>query len=418
MIQKGRIVKSDSGRRIRVDCLINAGGQGEAYCAVETNSGQKGVLKVFHKQFMNCNTIQRLRFLVEQHLAAVCPVLCAPTDMLSNRTTIGHYAPFAPGQPLEELLSSPNMKFMEGLQLAITLARAIGVMHKRQIAHGDLQALNLIINRVGSVIQLYVIDFDNFNAPGVPAPPMIGQNLYLAPELRKASASNRPAIPDVYTDRFAMGVLMHEIILLRHVAAGADSNENDFQKAMCSGRWVQDPAVADRPSENLGGYPVQVLNADLSRLFRSAMSCDPAERPSAEVWEMELVKAFKSVYSCPSCGGPCIVDVSKMVCPLCKKSFPALEMFVRPTRRMIKLVDGSTAIGRRDLGGSMKVSAHHAVFCRIGPETWLESYGINGTQRWNGSSWVKLSDRKPVLVQNGDELRLGDVEVQLNYIGN
>jgi hypothetical protein len=53
MIQKGRIIKSDSGRRIRVDGLIKPGGQGEAYWATEVNSGQKGVLKVFHKRFAN-----------------------------------------------------------------------------------------------------------------------------------------------------------------------------------------------------------------------------------------------------------------------------------------------------------------------------------------------------------------------------
>jgi DNA-binding helix-hairpin-helix protein with protein kinase domain len=286
-------------------------------------------------------------------------------------------------------------------------------MHKRQIAHGDLHAENLIIDHIGSVFQLHVIDFDNFNAPGVPRPPMVGQNLYLAPELRAALAKGKHAIPDLYTDRFALGVLMHEIILLRHVAAGADENEADFEKAMCSGRWLQDPAATDRPKGSSGGYPVEVLNADLGRLFRSALSLSPPKRPSPMDWESELGRAINSVYCCPYCGGPCLVDVSKVKCPLCDRAFPALIAVVN-RRTSIDLSGGATPIGRKDLGGSMKVSSRHAVFRRVGGETWIESFGSNGTYRWNGSGWTRLPDRKPVIVQSGDRLRIADVEVQLN----
>ncbi len=412
MIRKGRVVKSDSGRRIRVDGLLKAGGQGEAYWATEMNSGQKGVLKVFHKQFTNGDTLKRLRFLVKQDLSSACPVLCPPTDVLNQNGLVGHYAPMAPGQPLEEYLANPNGSFMEGLQLAITLAHALDVMHARQIAHGDLHAENLLVNHAGSVLQLRVIDLDNFNAPGVPIPPMLGQNLYLAPELRKALANRQAAIPNVYTDRFALGVLMSEIILLRHVAAGADGDEAAFQEAMCSGRWLHDPATTDRPSGNLGGYPAEVLNADLARLFRSALSLDPVNRPSPGAWKSELVKAFDSVCCCPKCGAPCIIDISKVTCPF-GHPFPHLTMTVATTRQVLSLVHGTTIIGRGELGGSPKVSERHAVFHRIGPETWLESQGRNGTYRWNGLGWSRLPDRKTMLVQGGDRLKFGDVEVLL-----
>jgi hypothetical protein len=61
----------------------------------------------------------------------------------------------------------------------------------------------------------------------------------------------------------------------------------------------------------------------------------------------------------------------------------------------------------------MKVSVLHAVFRRIGPETWIESLGGNGTCRWTGTAWVRLPEKRPVLVQQGDWLLLGDVQVQL-----
>ena len=414
MIQKGKIVKSDSGRRIRVDGLIKAGGQGEAYWATEVNSGQKGVLKVFHKRFANGDTVKRLRFLVDLDLQASCPVLCAPIDVLNKRDLVGHYTPLAEGQPLEEFLGNPNSTFIEEMQLAISLAHAINVLHSGNVAHGDLHAENLIINHVGGVFHLHVIDLDNFNAPGMPAPPCVGHNLYMAPELRAALAKGLPAHPTLKSDLYSLGVLMHEIILLCHPSAGNDDSEAAFQKAMCSGRWLMDPAASDRPKGALGGFPTTVLNADLARLFRSAVSIEEDHRPSADHWEMELGRAFNAIYCCPKCGGPCVIDVSKVACPLCGAPFPHLTLHIKSTGGAITLGNGSTPIGRAELGGSQKVSARHAVFRRVGPETWIESTGSNGSYRWNGSNWTRLPDRRSLLVQAGDRLRLGDVEVNVN----
>ena len=414
MIQPGKVVKLDSGRRIRVDGLIKTGGQGEAYLVTEVNSGQKGVLKVFHKRFANADTLKRLRFLVGQDLQSSCPVLYAPVDILNKRDMIGHYTPFADGHSLEEFLGNPNSTFIEEMQLAITLAHSVSVMHSHKIAHGDLHAENVIINRVGNVLKLYLIDLDNFNAPGVPPPACVGHNLYMAPELREALDKGQPARPTVDTDLFSLGVLMHEIILLRHPATGNDDTEAAFQKAMCSGRWLMDPASADSPRKHLGGYPSTVLNANLARLFRSAVSVDPMKRPTSDLWETELGKAFHAIYCCPGCGGPCVIDVSKVACPMCGGPFPSLALRVNERGGLINLSSGATVIGRMELGGSLKVSARHAVFRRVGPETWLESTGSNGTYRWNGADWVRLPDRKPMLVQAGDRLRLGDVEVNVN----
>ena len=346
-------------------------------------------------------------------LIADCPAIWPPTDIINKRDMMGHYAPFAPGESLEVFFANPDMTFLEGLGLAIPLAHAIGVMHARQIAHGDLRADNILVGRAGTVLRLFVIDLDNFNAPAVPPPPMVGDSLYMAPELRAALGASRPAMPNLYTDRFSLGVLMHETVLLIHVASGADASEADFQRAMCSGRWIQDPAAPDRPPGNPGGYPVEVLNADLARLFRSAMSLKLGERPSPDLWEGELTKAINSIYCCPACSGPCVVDVSKSACPLCRRPFPHLTLRLADGRK-IPLERGPVSVGRGDLGGSMKVSVLHAVFRRRGPETWIESHGSNGTCRWTGTAWVRLPDRKPVLVQEGDCLMLGDVQAQLD----
>lgn len=430
MIKKGNIVKSDSGRRIRIEDPIvkkewNAlnnkwddipaiGGQGQVFWATEMNSGERGVVKLFHKKFSNSDTIKRIKFLIDQDLQSACSAIFAPTDLLSVNGLVGHYTLQAKGETLEQLLTEGNFTFSEGMQLAVAVAHAVSVLNTKKIAHGDIRSDNLIINRAGSVFQLHVIDLDNFYAPRVPTPPCVGHNLYMAPELREALANKQPAIPTVQSDLYALGVLMHEIILLCHPSSGNDDNEADFQKAMCSGKWLLDPATASTSGGNIGGYPTTVLNADLARLFRAAVSIDPAKRPASDIWEAALLKAFNAIYCCPRCGAPCVIDVAKTTCPLCGCPFPYLTLQIKSCGNTLPLTSGATIVGRADLRGSMAVSTRHAVFRRVGPETWLESTGSNGSYRWSGSGWIKLPDRQPLLVQQGDRLKFADVEVQLN----
>ncbi len=116
---------------------------------------------------------------------------------------------------------------------------------------------------------------------------------------------------------------------------------------------------------------------------------------------------------CPKCGGPCVIDVSKISCPLCGSPFPHLTLQAIGSGIVIPLVNGATVVGRAELGNSMKVSVRHAIFRRNGPDTWIESIGSNGTYRWNDAGWSRLPDKEPRLVQSGDRLRLGDVEFHL-----
>jgi len=66
-----------------------------------------------------------------------------------------------------------------------------------------------------------------------------------------------------------------------------------------------------------------------------------------------------------------------------------------------------------DLGGAHKVSARHAVFHKIGPDTWMTAVGSNPTFRLAGGKWIQLTNNMKLLVQKGDKLRFADVEVDL-----
>ena len=97
MIKAGTKLKTDSGRRIRVERLISAGGQGTAYFVTDVRGGKKGVLKVFHKQFATKDTAKRVAHLIQQTFRSTCPALWTPTEPMKRGGVIGHYAPVAPG---------------------------------------------------------------------------------------------------------------------------------------------------------------------------------------------------------------------------------------------------------------------------------------------------------------------------------
>ncbi len=410
-VVKGGTVKLGSGRRVETGDFINSGGQGMTYHATEVNSGKRGVLKLFHKKFNNEDTRKRIRFIMKQNLKDDCPVIEPPLDILDTRETLGHYTPYVGEHSLEECLEKPSFGFGEGIQLALSLSHALSKMHGRKIAHGDLQSENIRMEKAGSAVRLHIIDLDNFTVPGIPHPPCVGHNLYMAPELREALANKRTALPSVETDLFSLGVLNHELLLLSHPSQGSDDSEADFHEAMTSGRWLMDPAGSCRENGQNGGYPPRVLNARLSSLFRRAFSRDPKERPCAESWKIELLRALDCIYSCPECGAPFLNDSSKTKCPLQGHPFPGLRLHVNGS--LIPLTNGAVVLGRNELGGSQKISVRHAVFRRVGVETTVESLGVNGTYRFNGSDWVRLPEKMPLLIRAGDRLRFGDAEAWL-----
>lgn len=408
-----KIIKLDSGRRTRLIRSLKVGGQGEAFESEIAHSGEKGVVKVFHPTFATADTAVRVRFLCGEQLLDASPVLCGPTDSITSGGIIGHFTPWVDGQPLEELLARPCWTLRGALLAALAFVHGLAVLEERSIAHGDIHAENILMHPDGSVVRLFLIDFDNFNAPGQPQPPMAGANLYLAPELRKSSTAGRPSLPDRQSDRFALGTALHELILGKHPAAGADGTPEEFERAVCTGRWHHDPAIRDRRAADPGGYPPAILNPGLARLFRRAFSLNRDERPAPAEWKVELELARNAVDQCGACSGQFLVDPSKTRCPICRKSFPIPRIKIKTSGRMLPLEAAATVIGRSDLRGSEKVSARHAVFRRLGPDLLVESHGSNGTYRWDGSNWVRLPEKNPVLLQIGDRLRLADAEVQI-----
>jgi serine/threonine protein kinase len=408
MINRGLEFQTCSLGKMTIGDKLAVGGQGTAYDAM-AKDGSKYVLKLYHPEFQTTDSRKRLEALIAQKFESESSTIVAPLELVTVSGAFGHVSMKAPGVSLEEMLTSGGFDMLDGIQMACALARSIGIIHNRGYAHGDIHANNVRIYRNG-VCRVYVFDFDNFAGKLLPIAPCLGQNLYMAPEIRTKGAS-----PSIEADRFSLAFVLHELITLRHPVP-SDATEDVFNEVMAKGKWLSDPACSttNRPE----GYPAGVLDTDLARLFRLGISDDPSARPTAQEWQDALFASMFKLYVCPSCTAPNIVDASKKRCAVCRTPYPTLQL--QGSFGLIRLDQSSVVLGRSQLGGANQISNRHAVIRRIGPEYRIEDCSANGIFRKTPSGWMRLPVTSKVecqaVLSAGDIIRFANVECIVNLI--
>jgi serine/threonine protein phosphatase PrpC len=164
--------------------------------------------------------------------------------------------PLYQGELLETRLARrPAMGLEEGRNIAITLARAAGALHRAGIIHRDIKPDNIILEGGGALklIDLGVVrvpgleEFPPENTPGTPA--------YMAPEMLAGEAGNEA------TDIYALGVTMFRAFTGQFPYGNADAVS---------------PPRRDRPRDLLALRPD--LPAWLDAALAGAIAADPAKR--------------------------------------------------------------------------------------------------------------------------------------------
>ncbi|MBT8213432.1 MAG: protein kinase, partial [Acidimicrobiia bacterium] len=396
--------------------FVAAGGQGEVY-RVEVG-GRSMALKVFYEKYSEPGDERRLRALVDKKLHTLSALLrAAPRRVERIGSRLAHLSEFISGPSLEAVMEQSQSSgklpwsFPQGLQIAVTIAQGVSICEEQNIAIGDIAANNLTIVPQAGHHEIYLLDLDNYASAGQAEPRMLGQQLYLSPELISGTAT----APTVESDRYALGVLLHEILLLAHPKAGRDATPEEFNLAVEEGRWHQDPQYP-RTTRSADGYPAEVLSPAIHRLFRQAQSIDPTCRPSAKAWVHALWGVLDEtrgpgVYQCEACGGYYLSDITKDCCPYCSVSHPVLGL--EAGNEIISLDATVNPIGRDKLGGSKHISKLHVVCRRVGPEYFIEVISSSGTWRHRDGGWVRLPERVPVPIAAGDLLRIGDMNVRI-----
>lgn len=406
MISRGTQIQTRSCGKLTVGETLAAGGQGTAYDAT-ARDGSRYVVKLYRPEFQTKDSRQRLEALIAQNFGAANSTIIAPRELVEVGGAFGHVSIKAPGVSLEDLLTTGGFNMLEGIQIGCALAHSIWVIHDRGYAHGDIHANNALIYR----LRLSLIDFDNFSGKSLPIAPCLGHNLYMAPEIR-----TKHAPPSIEADRFSLAVVIHELITLRHPVP-SDASKEEFEEVMEGGKWLGDPGRPTKTRRS-DGYPAEVLDADLARLFRLGISKNPFERPTAAQWRDILFASLFKLFICPTCASPNMVDASKKRCAVCRRDYPALV--IKGPFGAIPLNQSSVVLGRDQLGGSSQLSKRHAVVRRIGPEYRIEDCSSNGVFRKISSGWLALPkvsevERQPI-INAGDILRFANIECRVEMI--
>lgn len=401
-MRAGEHVTDERGSQFRVLEEIGAGGQGTAYKVVECGTSRPAVLKQVHAACLSAypQTIPRMQALARLRLGDASSTLRGVPEAVVAKGCAGYVAPFCSGEPLLDVIARFPGDLVAMTALGAALARAVGIAELRSVAHGDLSPANVLVEEpIPGVLSPALIDWDAAHIKGSAPPPRIGTPLYRAPEIIDGSAR-----PSAMTDRFSLGVMLHEILLARH-PWGVRAVDPDDDAAQLDVLRQQDFVTAG-DHETAGGVPTDVLGSEIRRMLRRSMSLTPADRPSARRWSEVLRGTLDQLWECPTCTFITRDEPGRSGCSVCGEPATALVVETEAGVR-VRLRPPSMLIGRELLGADASVSHRHLVMRRDGYRWLMRHVSRQGTRLLRRRRWIRVPPDEEFEVRPGDTLRLG-----------
>jgi serine/threonine protein phosphatase PrpC len=188
--------------------VLSDGRYSRVFKAVDRATSSEVVLK-FPKEVVAAESIYRQAFVREAWVAnrVRSPWIGEVLDPGPERQTCLYTVmPLYAGTTLEQRLhQSPPISFVDGVAIAVKLARAAATLHRAGIIHRDIKPDNVILEHNGGLrlVDLGVAklpeleDFPASHAPGTPS--------YMAPELFAGGTG------DERSDQFALGVTIYRL---------------------------------------------------------------------------------------------------------------------------------------------------------------------------------------------------------------
>ena len=244
------------------------------------------------------------------------------------------------------------------LKISLNIARALRRVHATGLAHSDLSYNNVLVSP--STGEACIVDLDGLVVPDKFPPDVIGTADFIAPEVVASSHLQRDdpkrVLPSRDTDRHALAVLIYQYLLLRHPLRGVkihDIGDPNIDETLAMGEnalFIEHPTDQSNRSSiknlkeiekfwnNTLKLPYTLTGPYLSKLFELAFVDglhNPKKRPTADDWEMALIKTMDLLQPCYS--DECVAKFypftasTKPICPFCDtphdKEFPILNLY-------------------------------------------------------------------------------------------
>lgn len=251
--------------------------------------------------------------------------------------------------------------WLDHLHMCIQIARAVRRLHAAGLAHSDLSYKNVLVDPpTGTAC---IIDCDGLVVPGKYPPDVVGTPDFIAPEVMETRSlklgDSKKKLPNIYTDRHALAVLIYMYLLYRHPLRGGKVYDLDPTKdeELAMGKealFIEHPtnhinrvkvdqlSKSELPQGDPSKLPYTICGPYLKKLFDRAFIDglhDPTKRPSAAEWESALIKTTDLVQPCqnPQCEYKWFVfdNTTKPRCPFCGKEYhgqlPILNFYYTPS---------------------------------------------------------------------------------------
>lgn len=270
----------------RIERLLGEGGMGVVYLATRPDLGTSVALKMLRDAWVSPS--RRERFAREQrtHAQLVHPSIARVYDA----ATLPDGTPFfamelVEGEPLTDFCRTRQSSLEERLRLLLEVCDAVHFAHQRAVIHRDLKPSNILVTKEGAIRlldfgiarSLQEVETDGgrtgtgmrFFSPA-----------YAAPEQVRGESVG------VFTDVYALGVLLYELLTGVHPFVMADQRPRELESAVVRGTPVR-PSARVRTTSPAAAPDVRRVSRsrwdDLDVLCLTAMHPDPERRyPSVE----------------------------------------------------------------------------------------------------------------------------------------
>lgn len=248
-------------------------------------------------------------------------------------------------------------KWLNYFQVCVNLSRGVKKMHQMGLSHSDLSYNNVLVDPISG--SACMIDLDGLVVPGLFAAEVIGTADFIAPEVLSSKHLSKTdpnrKLPNRLTDLHALACLIYMYLLHRHPLKGGkvhdlDTEKDDLLSMGEKALFVEHPTdKSNRPKLNqvskwdiywadVNKLPYSITGPYLKALFDKAFIeglHNPMQRPTAEEWEMALLKTTDLMQPCSnsSCEQKWYVfdNTNTPKCPFCgtmhKGTLPVLDLY-------------------------------------------------------------------------------------------
>jgi serine/threonine protein kinase len=242
-------------------------------------------------------------------------------------------------------------------QVCVNLCRGVKKMHQMGLCHSDLSYNNVLIDPVSG--SACMIDIDGLVVPGVFNPEVIGTADFIAPEVLSTKHLSKTdpnrKLPNRLTDLHALACLIYMYLLHRHPLRGGKVHDLDTEKddLLSMGEKAlfieHEKDHTNRPKMNqvskwdtywsdITKLPYSLTGPYLKALIDKAFVDglhNPMQRPTAEEWEIGLLKTTDLMQPCgnTSCEQKWYVfdNTNTPRCPFCgtkhQGPLPVLDLY-------------------------------------------------------------------------------------------